>query len=63
MRKEEGGNKKKERKIMKVDRRGDKRRYKRGKKIEENGHAPPCGGGLKQITSPRQECRNHAPCE
>ncbi len=26
------------------DRRGEKRRYKRGKNIDKNGHDPPMGG-------------------
>ncbi len=33
----------KERIIMKEDRRGEKTRWKRGKKIEKFGHDPPCG--------------------
>jgi hypothetical protein len=36
-------NNKKERIIMIEDRKGEKRRYKRGKKIDKNGHDPPMG--------------------
>ena len=52
----------KERRRIKEYIRREKRRYKRGKKIEKNGHdpPPPYGGGLKkEIDLKRRKWRTH----